>query len=702
MCRFVSRRLAAAGFASALAGLGAAGILAAQSASSQDPSQPPPKFRVDANFVRVDVYPLRSGKPVLGLKAEDFEILEDGALQRIETFEHVVVRPAGSQEERIDPGSQREALQAVANPRNRVFVIFLDTANVDVSSAHGVNEPLIRLLNRILGPDDLVGIMTPEMAATQVVFGRKTQVIEESLRRNWAWGERFSVMRDEREHAYNSCYPPLSHEKGHESALAREMIRRKRELATLNALEDLVKYLRLIREERKAVLTVTEGWLLFRENRELMKLREDPAMRWKEQVPSVEPVTVGLNGKLTTSDPRKVDSDTLTKSECDGDRAMLAMLDNDRYFRDILDEANYANVSFYPIDPRGLPAADNPIGPDVPPPPIIDQAMLKQRIEVMRTMAENTDGLAVVNNNDLDRGMQRISDDLTSYYLLGYSSSNSKLDGRFRSIKVRVKQPGVEVRARRGYRSPTAAEVVAARRAADAPVPDVVKTTAAAIDRLSRIRPEARFRVHAISGTNGTVWIAGELQPPPPGQQPDDFAQGGTAAIELTSGKLSTSSKVALMAGERNFLTTMTLPQGASGAVDVRVRLTSDSSRLPLLDSIRVDTSSKNEPLLFRRSATTGNRLLPAADFRFSRTERIRIEIPTGDAKPGAGRVLDRVGQPLQVPVTTGERVDTATGQRWVTADVTLAALAPSDYAIEVALQGTAEERTLVGIRVTR
>ena len=58
--------------------------------------------------------------------------------------------------------------------------------------------------------------------------------------------------------------------------------------------------------------------------------------------------------------------------------------------------------------------------------------MLKQRIEVMRTLADNTDGIAVVNSNDLDRGMKRISDDLTSYYLLGYYSTNAKLDGRFR------------------------------------------------------------------------------------------------------------------------------------------------------------------------------------------------------------------------------------------------------------------------------
>jgi VWFA-related protein len=676
-------------------------MLAAQSSAAQDSSQQPPRFRVDANFVRVDAYPLRAGKPVVGLKAEDFEVLEDGAPQRIETFEHVVVRPAGSQEERLDPGSQRAALQAVTNPRNRVFVIFLDTNHVDVGSSHAIQEPLIRLINRLLGPDDLVAVMTPAMAATQLVFGRKTLVIEESLRRNWAWGDRFSTKRDDRETAYLLCYPPLSQEVPRESALAREMIHRKRELATLNALEDLVKYLRLIREERKAIVTVTEGWLLYGEKPDMTKLREDPQMKWKEAVPTLEPVTVGPTGTLTTKDSRKMDDAALNKGECDRDRLMLSMVDNKRYFRDILDEANYANVSFYPIDPRGLPAADNPIGPDAPPPPIVDQAMLKQRIEVMRTMAENTDGLAVVNHNDLDRGMQRISDDLTSYYLLGYYSSNSKLDGRFRSIKVRVTQPGVEVRARRGYRAATEAEVTAARRATDAPVPDIVKATSTAIDRLGRIRPDARFRVHAVSSATGTVWVAGELQPAAPGQ-PDAFAQGATATIEVTAAGTAMHAKVPLKAGERSFLTSVSLPQKAPGTVDVRVRVTADGGGLPLQDSIRFDASSKGEPLMFRRGPTTANRLLPAADFRFSRTERVRIEIPIESGKPGVGRVLDRTGQPMQLPVATAERVDQASGQRWVTADVTLAALAPGDYAVEIAVQGATEDRTLVAIRVTR
>ena len=212
-------------------------------------------------MVRVDAYPLKDGKPVFDLKAEDFEVFEDGALQKVETFEHVVVRPAGPQSDRVEVSSQRESNQAAANPRNRVFIIFLDTPHVAVESAHAINEPLIRLMDRILGPDDLVGVMTPAMAASQVVLGRKTQVIEDSLRRNWPWGTRFSVLRDEREESYMACYPAKPGE-GMESPLARELIARKRERATLEALEDLVRYIRTIREERKAILTVTEGWLL--------------------------------------------------------------------------------------------------------------------------------------------------------------------------------------------------------------------------------------------------------------------------------------------------------------------------------------------------------------------------------------------------------------------------------------------------------
>jgi VWFA-related protein len=670
-------------------------MLMAQAEKPQNPApQQPPRFRTEANFVRVDAYPLKNGVPVLDLTAEEFEIREDGVPQKIETFEHVVVRPAGAQSERVEPSSQRESLQMAADPRHRVFVIFLDTKNVNVSAAHAINEPLIRLINRILGPDDLLGVMTTDMAASQVVLGRKTEVIEDSLRRNWAWGKRFSVEKDEREKGYDLCYPPGPGE-GDTSRMARLMTALKRERETLDALQDLVRYLRSIREERKAILTVTEGWLLYANVKEVID--QSPNGR----TVGADPVTVGPNGKLTTKDPRTLEGGAMSRAECDGDRLLLGTMDNWRYFRDIIEEANHANASFYPIDPRGLPASDNPIVSDVP--PAVDQAMLKLRLDRMRILADNTDGLAILDNNDLDKGLRRISDDLSSYYLLGYYSTDAKRDGRFHSIKVRVKRPGIDVRARQGYKAATAAEVMAARAAADAPVPDSTRAVQRALDQLARARPNTAFSTVAVSGGNGRLWVAGALKNV--NGRPPDFAAGGTATIDVTTGSGVATARSVLRSGERTFLTSVALPPNTNGSVTVRTRLASDESASPLTETIQVEVGpSVVQSLLYRRGPTTGNRLLPVTDFTFSRTERVHLEIPvSADMKADAGRLLDRNAQPVEVPVTVGERTDEASGQRWITGDVVLSPLADGDYVVEVTLRsGTESQKVLSAIRVVR
>ena len=108
--------------------------------------------------------------------------------------------------------------------------------------------------------------------------------------------------------------------------------------------------------------------------------------------------------------------------------------------------------------------------------------------------------------------------------------------------------------------------------------------------------------------------------------------------------------------------------------------------------------------MIFRRGPATGNRLLPAASFQFSRTERAHFEFPiAADAKPTTGRLLDKAGQPLTMPITVGERTDDQTGQHWLTADITLAALAAADYALEVGMTlGGAEQKVVTAIRVTK
>ena len=72
-------------------------------------------------------------------------------------------------------------------------------------------------------------------------------------------------------------------------------------------------------------------------------------------------------------------------------------------------------------------------------------------MDTLRMLAENTDGRAIVNRNDLAAGMKQIVRDSSAYYLLGYNSTQAPQDGKFHEIKVRVKRPGVQVRARKGY-----------------------------------------------------------------------------------------------------------------------------------------------------------------------------------------------------------------------------------------------------------
>jgi VWFA-related protein len=75
---------------------------------------------------------------------------------------------------------------------------------------------------------------------------------------------------------------------------------------------------------------------------------------------------------------------------------------------------------------------------------------------VASKMAGDTGGRVVPVHNDkgMEKAFDEISTELRSQYVLGYSPSNTKLDGTFRKIKVEVSQPDAKVLARKGYYAP--------------------------------------------------------------------------------------------------------------------------------------------------------------------------------------------------------------------------------------------------------
>src|SRR5687767_16042235 len=119
--------------------------LSAQSAPPKpSPSQDPqrPIFRAEANFVRVDVFPTRDGVPVKDLVATDFEILEDGVPQKVETFEFIQVRSGLPGAERREPNTIQGSRDMMRDPRARVFVLFLDIPHVTMHGTWNVRAPL--------------------------------------------------------------------------------------------------------------------------------------------------------------------------------------------------------------------------------------------------------------------------------------------------------------------------------------------------------------------------------------------------------------------------------------------------------------------------------------------------------------------------------------------------------------------------------
>jgi VWFA-related protein len=130
-------------------------------------------------------------------------------------------------------------------------------------------------------------------------------------------------------------------------------------------------------------------------------------------------------------------------------------------YRDALRAASRNNVAIYPVDPLGTTTE---LG-----------SREMERQGSLRAIANDTNAFAVVNTNNYAGQYRAIVRENSTYYVLGYAPAVEHRDGRFHSVQVRVKRPGLTVRARRGYQAPDAK---AEARADAAPVPSSISAAA--------------------------------------------------------------------------------------------------------------------------------------------------------------------------------------------------------------------------------
>jgi VWFA-related protein len=706
--RLVRSLLVAAGV-SLLAGSGPGGRV-----SGQQPAPPqtaPPQgavtFRADASFVLTDVFVTADGKPVTDLTQADFEIREDGVVQKIQSFEAVRhdLRPAVGLP-RKNPSSVAESEAMAADPRRRVFVIFLDTFHVERGDAMWVRKRLLAFFKESLGPDDLIAYMTPNMSGRDISFSTSTDPVIAYLDANPVWGvadEMAFTESDDIERNLSNCFP--------RDVVAWMKVRsRLREQKSIQALHGLVAYLDGLRESRKAVIAVTSGWRLFNENDARMTDADN-----RDRIGGLDPIGVNTGGVLGPDDRRRVGG--VTQGVCDAARTEASKADSRQMFLGLIGEANRSSTSFYTVDARGLRSEGRPGTNTVRHPASSDPTSAvgemgnrarmpySTTLDSIRTLGESTNGMAIVDSNDVEGGMRRAAADFNSFYLLGYTSGNGTPDGKYRKIKVTVKRPGVRVRAREGYLARRAEEtsVNTSSSAAGTSTPSPVDAQiTAALGRLAPARPGVPLVVSATAGnvagsTARAIRVTAELDSTIAATP--EWADGGEAQafVRDAKGDNMTTGKAALAKGARTVEIELPIVAGMAGDVKVQVRVSGTGALARYTDTTNVALDAApagwGAPRLSRRGPSTGIAWVPTADPRFRRQERLRVSLGVGaEAGTVTGTLLDRQGKPINVPV----RIDRAEPEALV-AELVLAPLAAGDYVLT--LSGGAD-RLLVPIRV--
>ena len=699
-----SRFARAAAFAAALA-LGAA-VSADQQAGQQappapppagqgaqqgqEPQQRPPVFRAGVNAVRVDVIVTdKSGTPVNDLTAADFEVQEDGKPQEIDLFRLVNADGnvgSGAEPARPIKSDSDQELEA-ARDDVRLFVIFLDDYHVRRVNAMRMREVLSQFIKTQLGPLDMVAVMYPLMSVQQVTFTRDLDAAAAAVRA--FEGRKYDYRpRNPFEEQYAN-YPA-------------QVVETVRNEVVMTALRGLSVKLGSLREGRKAIIFVSEGFSSL-----LPPQMRDP----NAQFPGMaNPAANRPNaGSSIAEDRARFRSDSELYSD----------------LRMVFDTANRHNTAIYAIDPRGLATGEFDMSENVG--GKLDQDYLRATQDTLQVLAINTDGRAIVNRNDLDKGLKQVVRDASAYYLVGYNSS-APADGKFHEIKVRLKRPGVQVRSRRGYTAPTAAE---AARASAPPKPTPPPAVEKALSNVETRQRDAYISTWLGTGrgtdTNTRVTFVWEPIPPIPGEKRQDAARvqvlatgrGGQeyyrgfvpaegaapaadAAAAGTQPALRSGSKVSFDA--------------PPGRMQVRIVVQNDKGQVldtfqqdvPLPDFAGTDVRLSTPAVMRARTPREFQAItrdpdpVPTPLREFRRTDRLLIRffavVPGGASSADVStRLLNRVGQKMVDLTATAPAEPSQPYQ----IDLPLAGLSPGEYVIEIRAKGVSGESTeLVAIKV--
>ncbi|MBK5292124.1 MAG: VWA domain-containing protein [Acidobacteriia bacterium] len=383
-------------------------LLLALAASAQQPESGF-KISVTSNLVIVNVGVRdKDDKPIENLKPEDFQILEDGKPQKISVFEFqsletevapvvAVPPPPGSAtppKREITPSKPGQ----IRYKDRRLMVMYFDFSGMPQQDQLRAQSAALKFIDEQMTPSDLVSIMS---------FTNKLQVMQDFTQDHERLRTVISSFRIGDASELAATAATGAEEEGEDTGAAFEADETEFNIFNtdrkLGALESAAKMLASL-PEKKVLVYFSSG--------------------------------VGKTGA-----------------------------ENNSQLRSTINAAVRGNVAFYPVDSQGLmasaPAGDASRGAPKGASIFSGKAQMGQRDkqrdqqETLFTLAADTGGKALLDNNDLTSGIRQAQAGISSYYILGYYTSNPAEDGRYRRVKVSIaSQPRARLDFRSGYFAP--------------------------------------------------------------------------------------------------------------------------------------------------------------------------------------------------------------------------------------------------------
>lgn len=374
-----------------------------------------PTFSARTELVLVPVIVTDHRGHVAGLTKDDFIVQENGVEQKLATFEEVTA--TANRIKRVSTMGQREFsnLHFTDYAPRRINIVVLDTINTKWSDQVYAKQQLVKFLSSSVTANDLTSLLVLTRGGVRVVhdFTADPNVLVSALHRvkgqvDMMAGENADAVAENAgsDQASAEAADLLSAIDEAERSMAQH-IQESAIDATLDGFEAIANAFAGV-PGRKALVWISGGF----------------------------PFRIEKPGDVIAS------------------RFQMRF---DRFF----EKLNHANISMYPIDARGLvytglTAADSltsASGRRMNP-----TAVLRGRgqqnlatLDTFNSFAEMTGGRAFYNTNDLAHAMERAADDSSSYYVLGYYVKSGEGKPGWRTLKVKVRRGGVQVRARSGY-----------------------------------------------------------------------------------------------------------------------------------------------------------------------------------------------------------------------------------------------------------